>query len=316
MDETPCDIAGEQIFISLHGGVAVGPAHGSDGQTLERNAATALGEGLKRKVRLEPYTERLRELSSRRVALEGDLRWALARNELELSYQPKFEAEGNRLVGAEALLRWRHPQHGMISPQEFIPILEDSGQIVHVGRWVMQKAIDTALAWRARGFPALRIAVNVSARELRDANFLTESRALLEPHAADQVLDVEITESLLVEDVEQSIRLLENLRVLGCRIAIDDFGTGYSSLNYLVRLPADTIKIDQSFVAQLEHSPDTVGLVTNIIALAHSLCLRVVAEGVETEGQADLLRRLHCDWLQGFLLGEPMSSTELATRLL
>lgn len=316
MDETPCDIAGEQIFISLHGGVAVGPAHGSDGQTLERNAATALGEGSKRKVRLEPYTERLRELSSRRVALEGDLRWALARNELELSYQPKFEAEGNRLVGAEALLRWRHPQHGMISPQEFIPILEDSGQIVRVGRWVMQKAIDTALAWRARGFPAFRIAVNVSARELRDANFLAESRALLEPHAADQVLDIEITESLLVEDVEQSIRLLENLRVLGCRVAIDDFGTGYSSLNYLVRLPADTIKIDQSFVTQLEHSPDTVGLVTNIIALAHSLGLRVVAEGVETEGQADLLRRLHCDWLQGFLLGEPMSSTEFATRLL
>jgi EAL domain-containing protein (putative c-di-GMP-specific phosphodiesterase class I) len=180
----------------------------------------------------------------------------------------------------------------------------------------MQKAIDTALAWRAGGFPALRIAVNVSARELRDANFLAESRALLEPHAADQVLDIEITESLLVEDVEQSIRLLESLRALGCRVAIDDFGTGYSSLNYLVRLPADTIKIDQSFVAQLEHSPDTVGLVTNIIALAHSLGLRVVAEGVETEGQADLLRRLRCDWLQGFLLGEPMSSTEFVARLL
>ncbi len=316
MDETPCDMAGEQICISLHGGVAVGPAHGSDGLTLERNATAALGEALKRKVRLEPFTERLHEQSSRRVALEGDLRRALERNELELFYQPKFAAEGNRLAGAEALLRWRHPQHGMISPEEFIPILEDTGLIVQVGRWVMQNAISTALAWRAREYPEFRIAVNVSARELRDANFLVESRALLEPHAADQLLDVEVTESLLVEDVEQTIRLLESLRAMGCRIAIDDFGTGYSSLNYLVRLPADILKIDQSFVARLEQSPETVSLVTNIIALAHSLSLRVVAEGVETAGQADLLRRQRCDWLQGFLLGKPVPSAEFAARFL
>jgi PAS domain S-box-containing protein/diguanylate cyclase (GGDEF)-like protein len=316
MDEAPCDIAGEQIFISVHGGVAVSPAHGNDGRTLERNAAAALAEGLKREVRLEPYTERLRELSSRRVALEADTRGALARNELELFYQPTFAADGKGLEGAEALLRWRHPLHGMISPQEFIPILEDSGQIVQVGRWVMQKAIETALAWRARGFPTFRIAVNVSARELRDANFLAESRALLEPHAGNQLLDVEVTESLLVDDVEQCIRLLESLRSLGCRVAIDDFGTGYSSLNYLIRLPADVIKVDQSFVAQLEHSQETVSLVTTIIELAHSLRMRVVAEGVETEVQADLLRQLHCDWLQGFLLGKPMPSPEFVTHLL
>lgn len=316
MDETPCDMAGEQIFISLHCGVAVGPGHGSDGLTLERNAAAALGEASKRKVRLEPFTERLREQSSRRGALEGDLRRALERNELELFYQPKFVAESNRLSGAEALLRWRHPEHGMVSPEEFIPILEDTGLIVQVGRWVMQGAIDTALDWRARGYPDFRIAVNVSARELRDANFLVEARELLEPYAGDQLLDVEVTESLLLEDVEQSIRLLESLRSMSCHIAIDDFGTGYSSLNYLIRLPADILKIDQSFVAQLEQSPETVGLVTNIIALAHSLSLRVVAEGVETECQARLLRSLGCDWLQGYLLGKPVPSTEFAARFL
>ncbi|MGV8941088.1 MAG: EAL domain-containing protein [Lysobacter sp.] len=310
MDETPCDVAGEQVFISLHGGVAVGPAHGRDVLTLERNAAAAHGEALTRKVRLEPYTERLRKLTSRRIGLETDIRGALARNELELFYQPKFAVDGNRLDGAEALLRWRHPLHGMITPQEFIPILEDSGQIVQVGRWVMQQAIAMALAWRARGFPTFRIAINVSARELRDPNFLAESRVMLEPHARDQLLDVEVTESLLVEDIEQTIRLLESLRAWDCRIAIDDFGTGYSSLNYLVRLPADVLKVDRSFVSQLEHSRETLGLVTNIIELAHSLRFRVVAEGVETEGQAQLLRQLHCDWLQGFLLGKPMPSPE------
>jgi PAS domain S-box-containing protein/diguanylate cyclase (GGDEF)-like protein len=312
MDGAPYDMAGEQIYINFHGGVAVGHAHGTDGHTLERNATAALSEALKRKVRFESFTDRLREQSSRRVELERDLRRAVAGNEVELFYQPKFAADSARLIGAEALLRWRHPQHGMISPEEFIPILEDTGQIVQAGRWVMRNAIDTALAWRARGYPGFRIAVNVSARELRDANFLTECGGLLEPHATDQVLDVEVTESLLMEDVDQSIRLLESLRTLGCRIAIDDFGTGYSSLNYLVRLPADILKIDQSFVAQLGYSPETVGLVTNIITLAHSLSLRVVAEGVETEGQADLLRRLHCDELQGFLLGEPMPPEQFA----
>jgi len=316
MDCAPYDMAGEQVYINFHGGVAVGNAQGADGLTLERNATAALSEALKRKVRFEPFTDRLREQSSRRVELERDLRQALAGNEVELFYQPKFAADDARLIGAEALMRWRHPRRGLISPEEFIPILEDTGLIVQAGRWVMRSAMGTALAWRARGYPDFRIAVNVSARELRDANFSSESRTLLEPHLANQLLDVEVTESLLMDDIEQSIRLLESLRALGCRIAIDDFGTGYSSLNYLVRLPVDILKVDQSFVAQLVHSPETVSMVTNIITMAHSLSLRVVAEGVETEGQADILRRLRCDDLQGFLLGEPMSAKQFADRFL
>lgn len=314
MDHAPYDMAGEQIHISFLGGVAFGDAHGADGQALERNATAALSEASKRRIRCAVFTDDLREQLSRRVELERDLRLALEHNEMELFYQPKFAVDGTRLVGAEALLRWRHPRRGMISPKEFIPILEDTGLIVQAGRWVMRTALETALAWRAKGHPDFRVAVNVSARELRDASFLDESRTLLEPHFSDQLLDVEVTESLLMDDVEQSIRLLESMRRLGCRVAIDDFGTGYSSLNYLVRLPVDILKVDQSFVAQLVDSPETRGLVTNIITLAKSLSLLVVAEGVETEAQAEVLRQLCCDELQGYLLGEPVPEELFVTR--
>jgi EAL domain-containing protein (putative c-di-GMP-specific phosphodiesterase class I) len=201
-----------------------------------------------------------------------------------------------------------------MSPAEFIPVLEDTGLIVPAGRWVMRRALATALAWRVH-LPGFRIAVNVSARELRDARFLDECRVLLGPHVADQLLDIEVTESLLMEDVEHCIRLLEGLRELGCRLSIDDFGTGFSSLNYLARLPIDEIKIDQSFTATLTHSPATMGLVTHIITLAHSLSLKVVAEGVEEEEQAKLLRLLRCDLLQGYLLGRPLPAAAFEARL-
>jgi EAL domain-containing protein (putative c-di-GMP-specific phosphodiesterase class I) len=233
-----------------------------------------------------------------------------------LHYQPKYASATRRLVGAEALLRWRHPVNGLISPAEFIPVLEETGLIVPVGRWVMRSALETALAWRGAGHPQFRIAVNVSARELRNNRFLAVCQALLEPHAAHQAIDIEITESVIMDDIDHSICLLQGLRALGCRIAIDDFGTGYSSLNYLARLPTDTIKIDQSFVALLTQSPETMSLITNIITLAHSLSLDVVAEGVEDEEQAKLLRLLRCDVLQGYLLGRPMPAADFAAKLL
>ncbi|HVR80886.1 MAG TPA: EAL domain-containing protein [Luteimonas sp.] len=316
LDDAPYEIEDEQVFLHLNCGVALSPEHGTDGETLERNATVALGEALKRKTRIEPFNEGLHERATRRIELERDLHRAFAENEFELWYQPKFNAVDQRLLGAEALLRWRHPQAGLVSPAEFIPVLEDTGLIVQAGRWVMRTALDTVLAWRALGHAGLRIAVNVSARELRNLRFLDECRDLLEPHAADQLLDIEVTESLLMDDIEHSIRLLQSLRAMGCRIAIDDFGTGYSSLNYLARLPVDVIKIDQSFTAQLAHSPETMGLITNIISLAHSLSLKVVAEGVEEEEQAKLLRLLRCDELQGYLLGRPMPATQFAERLL
>jgi len=316
LDEASYEIDGEQVFLHLNCGVAVSPEHGTAYETLERSAAAALGEALKRKVRIEPFTARLHERTAHRIELERNLHRAFEENQFELFYQPKFNAHNQHLVGAEALLRWRHPESGLISPAEFIPLLEDTGLIVQAGHWVMRTALDSAIAWRAMGHPGLRVAVNVSARELRNLRFLDECRALLVPHAADQLLDIEVTESLLMDDIEQSIHLLQSLRDLGCRIAIDDFGTGYSSLNYLARLPVDVIKIDQSFIAQLAHSPETMSLITNIITLVHSLSLKVVAEGVEEEEQAKLLRLLRCDELQGYLLGRPMTAADFVARFL
>jgi PAS domain S-box-containing protein len=298
-------IDGEEIYINPQGGVAIAPQHGDNGEILERNGMSALAEAERRDELLYVFSENLQGRATRRLKLEHDLRHALDQGEFELYYQPKFLTVGNRLLGAEALLRWRRPG-GLIQPAEFISVLEETGLIVPVGQYVLRDALAHAVDWRARYQPSLRIAVNVSARELRDSGFLDRYRAILEPHRADQGIDIEITESLLMDDIDRNIPLLEKLRELGCHISIDDFGTGYSSLNYLTRLPADEIKIDQSFVATLTQSPETLGLITNIINLAHSLSLRVVAEGVETEEQAKLLHLLRCDVVQGYFLGRPM----------
>jgi PAS domain S-box-containing protein/diguanylate cyclase (GGDEF)-like protein len=314
-EKEPFEVDGQEIRLGFRAGLAVAPDHGLDAETLENNAAVALAEAKKRGLRLFGFNEELRGRAARRHALEHELRVAIETGQFELYYQPKFRAADQRLVGAEALLRWRHPERGLVSPAEFIPLLEESSLIEPVGRWVMQEALRAGLAWRVRR-PGLRVAVNVSARELRHARFLEQVRALLQPHAGDQVLDIEVTESMLMEEIESSIHLLDSLRDLGCRVAIDDFGTGYSSLNYLARLPVDTIKIDQSFIGVLTQSPQTLALVTNMIGLAHSLALDVVAEGVEEEGQAQLLRLLRCDILQGYLLGRPMPAAEFESRLL
>lgn len=314
-DQIALTIDDEHIYVNLHAGIALGPEHGQDAETLERNAMAALAESGKRKVRSHAYSDDLRARIVRRIELERDLRHAITEQSFELHYQPTFDAISQQLIGAEALLRWRHPEQGLISPAEFIPVLEDTGMIVPVGRWVMRTALETALSWRRAGH-ALRIAVNVSAREMRQVDFLSTCQSLLLPYAADQLLDIEVTETMLMDDIQHSIALLQNMRDLGCRIAIDDFGTGYSSLNYLARLPVDIIKVDQSFIAVLTQSPGMMSLVTNIINLAHALSLDVVAEGVEEEEQAKLLRLLHCDVLQGYLLGRPMPATQFAERLL
>jgi PAS domain S-box-containing protein/diguanylate cyclase (GGDEF)-like protein len=314
-EKEPFEVDGQEIRLGFRAALAVAPDHGLDAETLGNNAAAALGEAKKRGLRLFGFNEELRGRAARRHALEHELRVAIETGQFELYYQPKFRAADQRLVGAEALLRWRHPERGMVSPAEFIPLLEESSLIEPVGRWVMQEALRAGLAWRARR-PGFRIAVNVSARELRHVRFLDQVRALLQPHAGDQVLDIEVTESMLMEEIESSIHLLDSLRDLGCKVAIDDFGTGYSSLNYLARLPVDTIKIDQSFIGVLTQSPQTLALVTNMIGLAHSLSLDVVAEGVEEEGQAQLLRLLRCDILQGYLLGRPMPAAEFEARML
>jgi PAS domain S-box-containing protein/diguanylate cyclase (GGDEF)-like protein len=314
-EKEPFEVEGQEVRLGIRAGIALAPDHGRDAETLENNAGVALGEAKKRGLRVFGFNEELRGRAARRMAMEHELRVAIETGQFELYFQPKFNAPDQRLVGAEALLRWRHPERGLVSPAEFIPLLEESALIERVGHWVMEEALRTALAWRLRR-PGLRIAVNVSAREMRHVRFLEHVRTLLQPHAADQLLDIEVTESMLMDDIDSSMHLLDSLRDMGCRVAIDDFGTGYSSLNYLARLPVDTIKIDQSFIGVLTENPQTLALVTNMIGLAHSLSLDVVAEGVEEEGQAHLLRLLRCDILQGYLLGRPMPAAEFEARLL
>ena len=288
---------------------------GEDPEALEHNAAAALLEGQRRKQLVYAFGDELRGRAARRLELEHELRAAIDGNQFELHYQPKFNAGSQTLIGAEGLLRWRHPQRGVLAPGEFIGVLEESGLIVQAGNWAMREALRTALKWREL-HPGLRIAVNVSAQELRFSGFLDNCRELLLPHVGDQPLDIEITESVLVDDIEHSMHVLDALRDLGCGVSIDDFGTGYSSLNYLARLPSDEIKIDRSFVALITESPETMALVTNIIGLAHSLSLKVVAEGVEDQEQAKLLRLLRCDVLQGYLFGKPVPAEVFARTLL
>ncbi|GAB3736727.1 hypothetical protein GCM10028862_21540 [Luteimonas pelagia] len=315
-EREPFEIRDESLLVDLRAGVALYPDHAPDAESLERNAMAALAEASRRGGRIHAFNDELRGRAAWSVQMEQDLRRAIEAGEFELFFQPKFEARHHRLVGAEALLRWRHPDRGLVSPADFIPILEKTGLIVPVGRWVLVEALRVARAWRDAGHERLRIAVNLSARELRHPRFLDQCRELLAPHAADQLVDIEVTESLLMDDIEHSLHLLDALRDLGCKVSIDDFGTGYSSLNYLARLPVDEIKIDQSFTALLTQSPETLALVTNIIGLAHSLSLRVVAEGVEDEEQAKLLRLLRCDQLQGYWLGRPVAEREFRTLLL
>jgi PAS domain S-box-containing protein/diguanylate cyclase (GGDEF)-like protein len=304
--EAPIEVDGEQVAVRLHAGVLLAPAHGETAEEIERSLVPVLAEAQARDEPVLAFTEALRRGALEAADIERDLRGALSRGEFELHLQPKFHAASHRLVGAEALLRWRHPERGLVSPKQFIPVLEQTGMILEVGAWVRREGLATWTRWSERGAGALRLAVNVSARELRHAGFVAQCAALLEDAPFDHGLDIELTESMVMDDIGKSVQVLQALRALGCRVAIDDFGTGYSSLNYLSRLPVDALKIDQSFTAQLALSPDTLSLVTNVIGLAHSLGLKVIAEGVEEEEQAKLLRLLRCDELQGYHLGRPI----------
>ena len=313
--ELPFMIQGEQVHARFHCSVLAAPLQAQTPDAIEHGLVAALAEAKALDHPVLVFTEGARQRMARQVGLERDLRRALANREFELHLQPKYGAVSQQLTGAEVLLRWRHPTEGLISPAEFIPVLEETGAIVDVGAWIRQESLRIARRWQARGL-GTRLAVNVSARELRQVNFIGNYEALLVADDDGRALEVEITESLLMDDIERSIAILQRLRALGCRIAIDDFGTGYSSLNYLSRLPADALKIDQSFVARLSTDQDTLALVKNIVELAHSLGLIVVAEGVEREEQAELLRRMGCDELQGFLLGRPLPVDEFERSVL
>jgi diguanylate cyclase (GGDEF)-like protein len=293
--------------IAAKAGVALYPDDGDDADTLLKHAEIALKKAKAGRDRYLFYALKMTETVVGRLNLENQLRCALEQDQYVLHYQPKMDAASGTLVGAEALIRWNDPLNGMVPPARFIPILEETGLIHEVGRWALDQAMEDYLRWRYNGWSAVRIAVNLSALQLRNRDFIANIEQVLAVDAdAAAGLELEITESLIMDDVKLSIANLHAIRAMGVRIAIDDFGTGFSSLSYLTKLPVDSVKIDRSFVSDMVSAPGGLSLVSIIIKLAHSLRLRVVAEGVETEEQARLLRLLSCDEMQGYLFSEPL----------
>ena len=303
--------------ITFKAGVALFPDDGDHADTLLQHAEAALK---KAKTSGDPYLFFSKAMSDKvagKLTLENKLKLAIDNEEFVLHYQPKMHLASGKLTGAEALIRWNDPTSGLVAPYLFIPILEETGLIHAVGRWALRKAVADYLRWRKAGFPAVRIAVNVSPLQLRDHGFVDEIRQVIGVDTqALEGLELEITESMIMEDVKHAIAILHAIRALGIPVAIDDFGTGFSSLSYLSKLPIDTLKVDGSFVMDMTASSDGLALVSTIINLAHSLRLKVVAEGVETEEQRRLLQVLRCDEMQGFLFSKPVPSDVFEAKFL
>jgi diguanylate cyclase (GGDEF)-like protein len=288
-------------------GVVLFPDDGTDADTLFKNAEAAVKKAKVTGDRYLFYAQKMNETVPGSLGIENRLRQALEQGQFVLHYQPKVNIATGKVTGAEALIRWNDPQSGLVPPASFISILEDTGLIHEVGRWALHKAIADHQRWRRAGLAAVRIAVNVSPVQLRHRNFVAQiEEAVRLTAGAGAGLELEITESLIMEDVNLSIVSLLAIRALGVTIAIDDFGTGFSSLSYLSKLPVDTLKIDRSFVVDMASDADGLTLVSVIINLAHAMKLNVVAEGVATEEQLRQLRLLHCDEMQGFLFGKPV----------
>jgi EAL domain-containing protein (putative c-di-GMP-specific phosphodiesterase class I) len=297
-------------------GIADAPTDGGDPATLFKNAEAALKEAKTSGARYRFYSSELNERVAEDLALEQQLLSALQRQEFVVHYQPKIDAKSNELVGLEALLRWNSPDRGLVPPARFIPALEASELILDVGRWVIEKALSDHQAWQQRGLKPPRIAVNVSALQLRYADFPDMVlKAIDERSVESSALELEITESVIMADIQSSIERLEKISERGVTIAIDDFGTGYSSLRYLAKLPVHALKIDRSFVVAMTTDADTMTLVSTIIGLAHAFDMLVVAEGVDSEEQAKLLRLLKCDMMQGYLFGRPQPAEEIEALL-
>ena len=313
----PYSIGGHELVSTPSVGVSVYPSDGQDVETLLRNADAAMyhAKELGRN-NYQFFTQDMNARATERLSLERSLRRALERAELRLYYQPQFEVASGRIVGLEALIRWEHPELGLVSPARFMPFAEETGLILPIGEWVLQEACRTNRAWQASGLPAVRVAVNISALQFRQANFLeTVQRALADSGLDPRYLELEVTESVIMHDAERVTQSLSQLKAMGLELAIDDFGTGYSSLSYLKRFPIDRLKIDRSFVHDITEDRDDAAITSAIIALTRTLGIKSIAEGVETREQLEFLRAHGCDEVQGYLLSMPLPPEECAARL-
>lgn len=313
----PCDIGAHRLYPGASLGIAVYPADGDDGDALMRNADTAMyvakeqGRNCYRYFRADMNDE-----LQAWMEMSNNLRLAIENQEFMLHYQPKARVDTGEFVGMEALIRWHHAEHGLISPARFIPVAEKNGLMGAIGQWVLNEACRQARSWLDEGLDPGRIAVNLSTVQCKDSLLPAQVQGVLERHGLPgERLEVEITESVFMDDAEESIRTLSALRDMGIHVSVDDFGTGYSSLSYLSRLPLDKLKIDKSFVDGLETDVNDAQIVGTIIAMAHALSLTVIAEGVENASQLEALRAVDCDQFQGYYYRRPLSANDMATLL-
>jgi diguanylate cyclase (GGDEF)-like protein/PAS domain S-box-containing protein len=314
---TDISIQGHTLNISCSIGISLFPEHGDDAETLIKNADAAMygaKEGGRNTFRF--FTDQMNAQVMERLTLETSLRLALERNELFLVYQPQMDLATGRITGLEALLRWHRPELGLVPPDKFIRVAENSGLILPIGEWVLRKACAQVKTWMTEGLEAVPVAVNVSAAQFRQENFCPMIREVLhETGMSPDYLELELTESLLLSNADVMFLVLQELKDMGLKLAIDDFGTGYSSLSYLRQFPVGKLKIDQCFIRDVPRNPDDAAITAAIINMAKSLNLRVIAEGVETEAQMNFLREHQCHEIQGFYLSRPLTAELVAAKL-
>jgi diguanylate cyclase (GGDEF)-like protein len=313
----PFDLGGQEAHLTLSLGVALFPADGADAATLMRNADAALARAKEQgRNTYQLYTTAMNARAFERLTLENSLRHALERGELVAYYQPQVSLENGAIVGLEALVRWQHPEMGLIFPDSFIPLAEDTGLIVPLGEWLFKEVACQVKAWRGLGLNPPAVAVNLSARQFRgSAVARSVALALAEQGLEPAAMEMEVTESVAMQDVHHSLQVLSDLKGQGLRVALDDFGTGYSSLAYLKQFPIDTLKVDRSFVQDLPGDPSNAAIVRTILVLARSLGLRVVAEGVENQEQLRFLKALGCDRFQGYLFSRAVPAAAITEML-
>jgi EAL domain-containing protein (putative c-di-GMP-specific phosphodiesterase class I) len=313
----PFHLQGQQLFVSASIGIASYPEDGASAEQLLKSADTAMYSAKNNgRNNYQFYSAALHENAARRMQLESQLRQALERGEFLLHYQPKLDLASGSISGFEALLRWNHPQRGLVPPLEFISILEDTGLIIPVGDWVIAEVCRQLRAWEAAGLLAPPVAINLSARQLQQADLAAGiERIVLAAGVDPTLLEFELTESMLMTNPEAAVAILSRIKALGMRLSVDDFGTGYSSLAYLKRFPLDALKIDRTFVRDLPDDPDDAAITKAVIRLAHSLNLKVVAEGVENIAQLRELEKYDCDEIQGYYVGRPQPAADCAALL-
>jgi EAL domain-containing protein (putative c-di-GMP-specific phosphodiesterase class I) len=301
-------VDGHEFHVTASLGIAIFPADGGDAESLLSNAEIAMHRIKERGGDdYQLYAPKLNAQMLERLSLENSIRRALERREFDVYYQPQVDGQSGKIMGAEALVRWNHPERGLVLPAEFIPVAEEAGLITELGEWVLRTACEQTTTWREQGIHPMRIAVNLAAKQCQDPRLVKKvADVLRETRLEAACLELEVTEGSLIADSASTITSLRSFREMGIRVSLDDFGTGYSSLSYLRNLPLDTLKIDQSFVRSLTTDPSGAAITAAIIAMAHILGLKVIAEGVETELQLAFLKERGCNEFQGYLFGKPM----------